>query len=73
MSILEHLISIAIGSGLLCLIYVITSWELTVVTMFFWLCFILNILSHNQHIITTNQQTIMENQVKLEKLIKEMK
>ena len=58
------------GFLLLCVICLITSWELTVMVMFFWLCFKIELAYENQKKITYNQKNISENQVNLEKLIK---
>ena len=58
--------SILCGIGgflLLAVICCITTWEFTLVVMFFWLCYKIDVVYQNQKIITTNQSN-------LEKLIK---
>lgn len=61
----------AIGGFLiLCVICLIISWELTIVVMFFWLCFKIELAYENQKKITKNQKTIIDNQVIIEKIIR---
>ena len=57
------MLGFAVGLILLGIIRINTSWECTVVVMFFWLCYVLGNLLSNQKIITVNQQN-------LEKLIR---
>lgn len=63
MDIADNLLCLIAGFILLVAIYHIVSWEFTVIVMFFWLCYKIELVVENQKIITTNQSN-------LEKLIK---
>lgn len=63
MNMTSCLVCLTIGFLLLCLVRLISTWEFTVVVMFFWLCYKIEIVYRNQKIITINQSN-------LEKLIK---
>ena len=70
MEITSSLLCLIAGFILLAVIYHITSWELTVVVMFFWLCYKIEIVVENQKIITNNQKTNANNQIEMDKLLK---
>jgi hypothetical protein len=70
MDIVDNILCIIAGFILLVAICNIVSWQFTVVVMFFWLCFKVELVYGNQKKITNNQKTISENQVNLEKTIK---
>lgn len=63
MEITGNILCLIAGFILLVAIYHIVSWEFTVVVMFFWICYKIEIVVENQKIITTNQSN-------LEKLIR---
>ena len=63
MDVADYLLCLITGFILICIIRLFTTWEFTVVVMFFWLCLKIEL-------VYDNQKTISENQVNLEKLIK---
>jgi hypothetical protein len=73
MDIVDNILCIIAGFILLVAICNIVSWQFTVVVMFFWLCFKVELVYGNQKKITNNQKTISENQVNLEKLLNKVK
>ena len=60
--IIEHFLCIIAGFILLCLVYQLTTWELTAIVMFFWLCYKIDIVYYNQRKIVENQRIIVTNQ-----------
>lgn len=58
----EHFLCIIAGFILLCLVYQLTTWELTVIVMFFWLCYKIDNAYYNQRKIIENQRIIVTNQ-----------
>lgn len=61
MDIADNMLCVFGGFILLIAIHKIISWEFTVVVMFFWICYKIEIVVFNQKIITTNQYNLEKN------------